>query len=43
MATASSDDWQRPEVSIPLACLYAEAFVDLDTPSAVAELSSTTT
>jgi hypothetical protein len=41
MATASSDDWQRPEVSLPLACLYAEAFVDLDTPSAVAELAST--
>ena len=40
MATASSDDWQRPEVSLPLACLYAEAFVDLDTPSAVAELNN---
>lgn len=39
MATASSDEWQRPEVSLPLARLYAEAFVDLDTPSAVAELA----
>jgi hypothetical protein len=39
MATAASDTWQRPEVSLPLARLYAEAFVDLDTPSAVAELT----
>ena len=34
MATASSDTWQRPEVSLPLARRYAEAFVDLETASA---------
>ncbi len=39
MATASSDDWQRPEVSLPLAQRYAEAFVDLDTPGAVRDLT----
>lgn len=39
MATASSDTWQRPEVSIPLAERYAAAFLDLDTPEALAQLS----
>ncbi len=39
MATASSDTWQRPEVSLPLARRYAEAFVDLETAFAVADLA----
>ena len=38
LATAASR-WQRPEVSFALAERYAAAFVDLDTPSAIHELS----
>ena len=40
MATASSDDWQRPEVSLPLAQRYAAAFADLDTATALAQLTA---
>ncbi len=38
LATAASNTWQRPEVSLTLAQRYAAAFVDLDTEAAVAEL-----
>ncbi len=39
LATAASDDWQRPEVSFPLAERYAIAFADLEAVAAVAELN----
>lgn len=35
LATAASDTWQRPEVSLALAQRYATAFVDLDAPTAI--------
>jgi hypothetical protein len=38
LATASSDTWQRPDVSLALAQRYAAAFVDLDTPDALDQL-----
>jgi hypothetical protein len=38
--TTAASDWQRPEVSLALAERYAAAFVDLDTPIAVEQLSS---
>jgi hypothetical protein len=38
LATAASNTWQRPEVSLTLAQRYAAAFVDLDTVGAIAEL-----
>ena len=38
LATAASDTWQRPEVSMALAQRYAAAFVDLDTAAAIDEL-----
>jgi hypothetical protein len=39
LATAASDTWQRPEVSLTLAERYAVAFVDLDTPAAIENLT----
>jgi hypothetical protein len=39
MATAASDTWQRPEVSMALAQRYATAFVDLEAASAIDELT----
>jgi Phosphotransferase enzyme family len=39
LATAASNTWQRPEVSLALAQRYAAAFDDLDTPSAINELT----
>jgi thiamine kinase-like enzyme len=39
LATAASNTWQRPEVSMALAQRYSTAFVDLDTPSAINELT----
>jgi hypothetical protein len=38
LATAASDTWQRPEVSLALAQRYATAFVDLDCAAAIDEL-----
>jgi aminoglycoside phosphotransferase (APT) family kinase protein len=39
LATAASNTWQRPEVSLALAQRYAAAFEDLDTMSAIDELT----
>lgn len=40
LATAADDGgWQRPEVSMTLAQRYASAFVELDTPAALDELT----
>ena len=39
LATAASDTWQRPEVSMALAQRYSAAFVDLDTAGAIDELT----
>jgi len=38
LATAASNTWQRPEVSLTLARRYATAFVDLDSAAAIDEL-----
>lgn len=38
LATAASDTWQQPEVSLTLARRYAAAFVDLDSIEAIDEL-----
>jgi hypothetical protein len=40
LATAASNTWQRPEVSLALAQRYAAAFDDLDTPSAINDLTN---
>jgi aminoglycoside phosphotransferase (APT) family kinase protein len=42
LCTASADGglWQRAEVAITLAQRYAAAYADLDTPSALADISS---
>lgn len=39
LATAASDTWQRPEVSLTLAQRYATAFVDLEAAAAIDELA----
>lgn len=40
LATAASNTWQRPEVSLTLAQRYAAAFVELDTIGATAALNA---
>ena len=40
LATAASNTWQRPEVSLALAQRYAVAFEDLDTPAAISDLAN---
>jgi hypothetical protein len=42
LCTASADGglWQRAEVAVTLAQRYAAAYADLDTPSALADISS---
>ena len=42
LATASSGGglWQRAEVAVALAQRYANAYGDLDTPSAIAEIAT---
>jgi hypothetical protein len=39
MATAASDTWQKPEISMALAQRYAAAYAELDTAAAVDEIS----
>lgn len=39
LATAASNTWQRPEVSLTLAKRYAAAFVDLEAAEAIDELT----
>jgi Phosphotransferase enzyme family len=39
LVTASAGEWQRPDISIELAQRYSHAYADLDTASALAELT----
>lgn len=39
LVTASAGEWQRTDVSVPLAQRYSFAYADLDTASALAEIA----
>ena len=39
LVTASAGEWQRADVSVPLAQRYSFAYADLDVASALAEIA----
>jgi hypothetical protein len=39
LVTAASNTWQRPQVSLALAQRYAAAYIDLDAPAALDDLT----